>query len=463
MASARTMDLTKGSVFKKLVVFAIPIFLSGLLQQLYHSADVVVVGNFARDSKTALAAVGSTGAITNLILNLFLGLSVGANVVCANLYGAREKEKLDLAMHTSILIAVISGVFVGLVGVVFAKPLLLLMGSPETVIDQAALYMKIIFLGQPGALVYNFGAAILRSFGDTKRPMYILTFSGIINVVLNVVFVAAFHWDAAGVAVATIIANYVSAVLILYILFHPQGEQKMSVSRLKFDLEQFKRLVKIGVPSGLNGMLYSASNVVIMSAINSFGDVFVAANSASANIEAIIYQGLAATFTACTSFSGQNYGAKNLKRIDKLFVAGNLLCGAVSGIMILGIALFPSFFLGLFTSDAEVIQTGIPRLMLVGIGYLLYIPAEISVGCTRGMGKSVSPMFLNIFCVVVCRIFWILFVFPVYNTYFVLLLCYPLSWLLVSTSQTILYFYYRKKEAKRFQALALSEGIEVIV
>jgi Na+-driven multidrug efflux pump len=194
-----------------------------------------------------------------------------------------------------------------------------------------------------------------------------------------------------------------------------------------------------------------------MSAINSFGDVFVAANSAFSNIEAIIFQGLNATFTACTSFSGQNYGAKNLKRIDKLFGAGILLCTAVSGVMVLGVALFPSFFLGLFTSDLEVIQTGIPRLLIVGIGYLIYIPAEISVGCTRGMGKSVVPMLLNIFCVVLCRIFWILFVFPLYNTYISLLLCYPLSWILVSSFQTVCYFIYRNREGKRFAALAEKE------
>ncbi len=446
------MDLTRGSVLKNLILFAIPIFFTGLLQQLYHAADVVVVGNFAQDSKTALAAVGSTGAITNLIINLFVGLSIGANVVCANLCGARKYEELSKAMHTSIVAAFFSGILVAVLGVVFARPMLEMVGSPDTVIDQATLYMKIIFLGQPANLLYSFGAGILRAYGDTKRPMYILSATGVINVVLNLIFVAIFHLDAAGVAIATIVAQYVSASVVLFLLFHPAGEQKLQIFKLKIHGDMLKQLIRIGVPSGLNGMVFSISNVIIMSSVNSFGDVTVAGNSTSSNLEQIVWQVVVAFFTASVSFAGQNYGARNLKRIHRLWVSSTLLSLAFLAVVDLLIVLYPQIFLGLFTQDPDVIAVGARRLPVMCLGYLLFTPGEMSIACMRGMGRTTLPMCLNVIFTVITRIIWCLLFFPLNRTYGFLLLCYPISWTLATIAQTVFFFLTYHKEKKRIDA-----------
>ena len=302
------MDLTEGSVLKKLLLFAIPIILTNILQQLYHAADMVVVGNFAKDSTTALAAVGSTASITSLCLNLFIGLAVGANVVCARLFGAKKEEELRRAMHTSVLLAALCGVGIGILGVIFSRPLLVMTGSPADVIDHATLYMQIIFMGQPGSLVYNFGAGILRSHGDTKRPMYILMSSGLVNVILNLVLVIGFHLDSAGVAIATVVSYYLSAAAVLWILFSPHGEFRLSFSELRLSKE-LRDVTGVGIPSGLNSMVFSLSNVIIISALNSLGGVVLAGNSAAHNVDATLYQVLVAFYTACISFTGQNCGA----------------------------------------------------------------------------------------------------------------------------------------------------------
>ena len=312
------MDLTRGSVLKSLLLFAIPIVLTNILQQLYHAADMIVVGNFAQDSTASLAAVGSTNSITALCLNLFVGLAVGANVVCAKLFGARKEEELRRAMHTSILLAALCGVGIGLFGFFTARTLLIWTSVPETVLNEATLYMQIIFLGQPGSIVYNFGASILRSHGDTKRPMYILMTTGLVNVLLNVLFVAVFHLDAAGVALATIIANYLSAGAVLWILFHPEGEFRLRVSELRIG-RAVRPIASVGIPSGLNSMLFSFSNVIIVVALNTLGETVLAANSAAHNVDAMLYQIILAISSACISFVGQNVGAKRYDRVDRLW------------------------------------------------------------------------------------------------------------------------------------------------
>ncbi len=461
MQAKHSMNLTEGSVFKKFLTFSIPILLSNLLQQLFHAADVMVAGKFSQDSAVALGAVGATGSITTLLLNLFLGLSVGANVVCANLYGAKKQKDLRRAMHTAMIVAGFAGVFIGIVGFVFARPILTLMGTPDSILDQATVYMRIIFLGQPGSLMYNFGAGILRAHGDTKRPMYVLSASGVLNVLLNLLFVIVFHLDVAGVALATIIAHYLSAGVVLLFLFHPGGDYQLELRSLCLDREQLAKIVKIGIPCGLNGMMFSISNVVVVSAINSFGDMQVAGNSAAYSVECIIYQILGAFYSACVSFSGQNFGVKDFRRIDRLLWQSTLCANALILVSAVAITISPVFFLGLFTDDAEVIRLGIPRILTTSWGYLLYAASEMAIGCSRGMGKSTVPAILNAFFVCVPRLIWVFVVMPLTKgSYQFLLLCYPVSWILSSTSQLICYFYYRRIETRKHrESLASAQAL----
>ena len=441
-----TMDLTTGSVTKKLMLFTLPILASNLLQHFYNAADTVVVGKFAND--TALAAVGSTGSLTALILSLFTGLAAGTNVVCANHYGARNREKLRNCMHTSVLLGVICGIGLAIVGVALARPLQVMMGSPESVIDQAVLYVRIYFCGVPASLVYNFAAAILRAHGDTKRPMIILALSGVVNVLLNLLFVIVLHMDVAGVALATISSQYLSMVAVLYLLYDPKGECAMQKSEMRLDKEATLEIVRIGVPSGINGAMFSLSNVIVQSTINSFGDIIMAGNAASGSIGGFVCLTAAAFSTACVSFAGQCRGAKQYKRIDQLLVSSSI--GGVVGVCIVSvvITLLPRTLLGLYSSNPEVIESAVEKTILISWGYVLYAVAENAAGCLRGMGYSTMPTILNICGICIPRVLWIYCVFPWYPTYFMLNLCFPVSWLISMVLQVWYYLHIRKKLRK---------------
>ncbi len=454
MASKHSMDLTHGPVMKKMIIFAIPILLSALLQQTYHAADMLVVGNFAKDSTVSLAAVGSVGPINALFLNLFLGLSVGANVICANFYGAGKNKELRSAMHTSITVGVISGILLAVLGIIFSRPMLEMIDCPPSVIDEAATYLRILFVGQPASLLYNFGSGILRAHGDTKRPMYILTVTGLVNVALNLVFVIGFHLDSAGVALATAAANYLSAGAILTILFHPSGEYRLSLKEISLKKDEVLNIAKIGIPCSLNGIVFSVANLLVTSAYNALGPVALASNSAAGNMDVILHQILASFSAACVSFAGQNYGAKNLKRIDKLLWQSILV--SIGGVMIINAFTFtfPEFFMRLFTKDPEVIALGTNRIFVFGAGYVLFSVADMAIGCLRGMGKTLMPTILNAFFVCVPRVIWVTLIFPMNPTYNFLLICYPLSWTLSSMAQFVCYLYYRRKEGKLLAASA---------
>ncbi|MBE6712207.1 MAG: MATE family efflux transporter [Ruminococcaceae bacterium] len=451
-------DLTQGSVLKKMLIFAIPIIFTNLLQQLYHTADMAVVGNCADEPTIAMAAVGSTTAITALCLNLFLGLAVGANVVCARLYGAKQETELRRAMHTSLLLAAVCGIGIGILGVIFAEHLLALTGTPVGVVrEQGALYMRIIFLGQPGSLLYNFGAGILRSHGDTKRPMYILMTSGLVNVILNFIFVLAFNMESAGVALATVISYYLSAAAVLWILFSPHGEFRLRLSELSLG-KAVRPIAGVGIPSGLNSMVFSLSNVIIVAALNKLGKDVLAANSAAHNVDAILYQVLVAFYTACISFAGQNYGAKKYDRIDKLWKTATLM--AISLFLVIGvISVFSApWIMRLFTREDPVVLLGAARIAILCGSYAIYVIPELSIGCMRGMGKSVLPSALNVVCICVPRIIWVLLAYPalaiggadptfetLLHDYKILLWCYPISWAISGVAQFFCYRYYRKK------------------
>lgn len=458
MASKHTVDLTQGSVMKKLLIFALPIMLTNVLHQLYHMADVIIVGNFAQNPTIALAAVGSAGAVTNLFLNLFIGLSVGLNVVCANHYGAKEKDDLRKAMHTGITIGAIGGLIISVLGFIYTRKLLEFLGSPADVIDQATIYVRTLFLGQPANLIFNFGAGILRAHGDTKRPMYILFASGFLNVLLNMLFVIVFHLDARGVAMATVISFYVSATCILFILFHPNGEYRLSFKELKVTPSEAKKVAKVGIPCGLNGVVFNLADVVIATALNSLGSLTLAANSAAGNVTAILYQVQASFYAACVSFAGQNYGAKNFKRIDKLLGRSILLSAGI--LLIANVFLFtnPLFFMRLFTQDAQIAEAAIPRLLILGVGYIIHVVSEMAIGCMRGMGRSMAPLAVNAVSITVPRVLWIILAFPLCPKFWFLLLCYPISWLVSSIAQLICYFYYRRKEEKIYLASLENQG-----
>lgn len=438
-----TMDLTTGSVTKKLLLFTLPILASNLLQQFYNAADTMVVGKFA--SETALAAVGSTGSLISLILSLFTGLGAGTNVACANYYGARNRVKMRACMHVSMLLGLICGFALMVVGVAFARPLQVMMGSPYNVIDQATLYVRIYFLGVPASLIYNFSAAILRAHGDTKRPMIILALSGIANVLLNLLFVTVFHMDVAGVALATIISQYLSMAAALYLLFDPKGECAMQMRELKMNRDAVVEIVRVGVPSGINGIVFSLSNVILQSTVNSFGDVIMAANSASGSISGFVCLIAASFSVACVSFAGQCRGAKQYKRIDRLLI--NSIAGSVIGVCgaSLLITLIPRVLLGLYSNNPEVIENSVERMVMVSWGYVLYAVGESTSGCLRGMGYSVMPTILNICGICVPRLLWVFFIFPLSPTFLMLNICYPVSWLISAVLQLVYYFSVRRK------------------
>lgn len=451
MASVKNkMDLTQGSVLKNLLIFAIPIVLTNILQQFYHATDMIVVGNFAQDSTASLAAVGSTNSITALCLNLFVGLAVGANVVCARLFGARKEDELRRAMHTSILLAALCGIGIGLFGFFMSRTLLIWTSVPQSVLEEATLYMQIIFLGQLGSIVYNFGTGILRAHGDTKRPMYILMTTGLINVFLNLLFVVVFHLDAAGVALATVVAHYLSAASVLWILFHPGGDFRLSFSELRFD-RQVRPIASVGIPSGLNSMLFSLSNVIIVVALNTLGSTVLAANSAAHNVDAMLYQIILAISSACVSFVGQNVGAKRMDRVDALWRTAMLIAIGFFAVLSLIIYPFAEEIMKLFTSDSDVIAYAALRVRIICCSYPVYVIPEVCIGCVRGMGKSAVTSALNVIGICAPRILWVAFVFsalkngvPLHD-YNVLLWCYPLSWGISGIFQFFCYRYYRKR------------------
>ena len=445
MKQAGTMDLTSGSVTKKFITFTLPIMLTLLLQHLYTVADRVVVGQFAENGKFALAAVGSTGSATTLFVNLFTGMAVGTNVICANKRGAKDEVGFAQCMHSSILLSVILGVGVSLLGLVFCKPLLMLMGTPEDVLELATLYMRICFLGIPASAVYNFGANIVRANGDTKRSMYILSLTGLINVGLNLVFVIGMHMSVAGVAIATITAQYISMIWMLWILFSPKGVYKMQLKKLKLHVPSLVAVARVGIPAGLNSMVFTCSNLILQSSLNTFGSIAIAGKTAAQDISTLAYQGIGASYLACTSFSGQCYGAKNYKRIDELLMKSAGVCWTYV-ILVAGLCtVFPKQLLGLFNSDPEVIRIGTGLLLINVWGYVLYTISEITLGCTRGMGRSTVPSILNFLGICVPRIIWIFCVFPLNRDITFLYLCYPISWTISAILQIGYYLHIRKR------------------
>ena len=445
MRTSKAVDLTRGSVTKQMILFMIPILLTNLLQQLYTVADRVVVGQFAENGKMALAAVGSTSSATTLFLNLFTGFAVGANVICANLCGAKDRKGSKLCMHSAMLLSVVIGFGVGLLSFVLCEPLLRLLDTPEDVLDMAALYMRIYALGIPASSIYNFGASILRAHGDTKRPMYILAATGVVNVVLNLVLVIILHMSADGVAIATVVSQYISAVWVVLILFSKTGAFKMEYRSLRFHKGSMASVVRVGVPCGLNGMVFTLSNLILQASLNTFGSIAIAGKTAALDISTLLYQIIVSVYTACVSFAGQCYGARQYKRIDALLLRSiGVCCGGILAAAVL-CTVFSRQLLGLFNSDPAVIDAGMDLLMINCWGYLIYSISETTLGCLRGMGQSGVPSLLNFCGICLPRILWVLLIFPMHRTIMFLYLCYPISYAVSAVLQLGCYIHCRKK------------------
>lgn len=442
------IDMCNGPIFSKIVLFAIPLMISGVLQLLFNAADIVVVGRFA--GSESLAAVGSTSALVNLIVNMFMGLSVGANVLVAQFYGARKARELEETVHTAMLVAVIGGFILIAIGQLLAPPLLRIMGTPEDVLPLSVLYIRIFFLGMPVNLVYNFGSAILRAVGDTRRPLYYLFLAGVINVVLNLIFVIVFHMGVAGVALATIISQAVSAALVVRCLVNDDAAYRLNIRNLRIVPNKLSLIIRIGLPAGVQGSVFSVSNMLIQSSVNSFGSVVMAGNTAAQNIEGFIYTAMNSLYQAALSFTSQNFGARKFKRITKVQVYCVGLVAALGLILGTGLIVFAEKLVGIYSSDPEVIHYGVKRLSIISITYFICGMMDVMVGGLRGLGASVFPMIVSILGACGVRVLWVLTVFASHRSLEVLYSSYPVSWFITLTAHVVTYILVRRHMKKVF-------------
>lgn len=442
--SEQKVDMLHGPLAGKIIVFTIPIMISGILQLLFNAADIIVVGRFA--GSNALAAVGSNGALINLLVNLLVGLSVGSAVTVAFYYGASELAQVSETIHTSVALSIIGGVISGGLGFFLSPILLGLMDTPVNIIDQATLYLKIYFLGIPAMSVYNFGSAILRSLGDTKRPLYYLIVGGVVNIVLNVILVAVFHLDVAGVAIATVVSQTISAALTLRHMMRMEEEIRLQWRRVRISRTKLLRIARIGVPAGLQSTIFSLSNVLIQSSVNSFGELAVAGNSAAGNIEGFIYIAMNSFYQAAQTFTGQNVGGKKYERINKVFL-NCIVMVTLTGLVIGNILYyFADPLLNIYLPGNEpAIQYGIARMGIIAVTYFLCGIMEVFSGMLRGMGESVMPMAVSMVGSCLLRVVWIYTVFAAHRTLPVLYLSYPVSWAVTESVHLICYLYVKRR------------------
>lgn len=442
------MDMCSGPILGKLLMFAVPLMCSSVLQLLFNAADIIVVGNYAGDN--SLAAVGSNSALINLLTNFFLGLSVGANVLVARYCGAKKDAEVSQTVHTAMLLSVYSGILLTVVGCIGAKKILIWMQTPSDVLPLAVLYLRIYFVGMTATMLYNFGSAILRAVGDTKRPLYYLTVAGIVNVFLNLFFVIVCKLDVAGVAIATVISQCISAFLIVRCMMKTEGSIRLELAKLHIDTDKFKRILQIGLPASFQGMVFSFSNVIIQSSVNSFGAITVAGNSAAANIEGFVYVAMNAFHQAAISFTGQNIGAAKYERVNRiLYVAQG--CVIVVGLALGNLAvLFGRPLLSLYTNSAQVIDAGMIRLRIICSVYALCGMMDVMVGSLRGMGYAVMPMIVSLIGACGLRLIWIFTFFrmEMFHTRASLYLTYPASWLITFFAHVVCFVIVRRKLKK---------------
>lgn len=439
--------MCNGSIMNKLISFSIPLMLSGILQLLFNAVDIIVVGRFT--GSRALAAVGSTAALINLFTNLFIGVSLGANVLAARFYASGKEKEMSETVHTAITFALISGVVMSFVGLFFSKRALLLMDTPENVIGQAALYMKIYFIGMPFFMLYNYGAAILRAVGDTKRPLFFLVIAGVTNAVLNMFLVIFCRMGVAGVAIATVVAQMISCILVLRCLYEAESSYQLRFSGLTIKWIYLKSIFLVGIPAGIQSTVINFSNVLLQSSVNSFGSVAMAGYTAANNILGFLYVSVNAVTQACMSFTSQNFGAGKWKRMDKVLLNCIVLSVGVSLILGGGAYIFGMDLLKIYTSDSNVIQCGMEILLYTTLTYFMCGMMDLFPGALRGMGHSTVPMILSVVGTVGTRIVWIFWIFPVHRSLDVLFISYPASWGITIILQAICFWLVRKKMYKK--------------
>ena len=441
--------MLNGPLFGSIVLYTIPIILTGLLQLLFNAADLVVVGRFC--GSISVAAIGATGAITNLIINLFIGLSVGAGVTVAHGLGSRENDVVHRAVHTAVPAALISGIFLTIVGVAFSETLLRWMDTPESVLPLSALYMRIYFAGMTFNMVYNFCASMLRAAGDTKSPLIFLTIAGVANVVLNVIFVTVFHMNVAGVALATTISQAISAIAVVIVLMRRTDACKLELKKLRIYPQQLMKMVRIGLPAGVQGSLFSISNVLIQSSVNSFGDIFMSGNAAAGNIEGFVYVCLNAFHQTAVNFIGQNTGARKYDRVKKILwicLGCVTAVGLATGLAVYG---FGHQLLSIYITDSEeAITYGLLRMSYMCIPYFILGLMDVSTGALRGMGASFAPMVISVLGVCGIRIGWIYTIFQMeaFHTPQCLYLSYPVSWMITFVAQLVAFLILYRRHTK---------------
>ena len=443
------IDMCSGSILKKMLLFSLPLMCSSVLQLLFNAADIIVVGNFAGDN--SLAAVGSNTALINLLLNFFMGFSVGANVLVARYYGAKQDFDVSKTVHTAMTLSIYSGIILTVVGIVGARQILIWMQTPEDVLNLAVVYLRIYFCGMTATMIYNFGSAILRAVGDTKRPLYYLLFAGIINVVLNVIFVVALKMDVAGVGLATVISQCISAFLVVRCMIKEKSSIHLDLRKLGIDRDKFMRILKVGLPASFQGIVFSLSNVVIQSSVNSFGAIAVAGNSAAANIEGFVYVAMNAFHQSAVSFTSQNIGAGKYERINRILYTAQG-CVIVVGLVLGNLAvIFGKPLLGMYTSSPEAIESGMLRLNVISRTYALCGMMDVMVGSLRGMGYSVMPMIVSLIGACGLRLLWIFTFFRMeqFHTLTSLYLTYTASWTITFIAHVICFVIVRKRLDER--------------
>ncbi len=449
MNSKKVVNMLEGPLLGPIFLFAMPLFITSVLQLAFNAVDIIVVGKFT--GHHALAAVGATGPVINLLVTMFMGISIGASVIMGQNVGARDFKNAQDTLHTAIGISILGGIIVLFAGYFTAMPLLKLMQTPPEVIELAGEYLKIYYIGMPGFMVYNFGAALLRAIGDSKRPMYFLTISGVFNVICNLIFVIVFKMGVAGVAIATSISQYIAAALIVASLLKADGYMKLFIDKIRISKDKALGMMRIGLPAGFQGALFSISNILIQSGINSFGSVVMAGNTAAGNLEGFVYMGMNSIYQTSLSFTSQNMGAKQYDRVKKIFWT---CVGVVIGVgLFLGVGawLFGDKLLRLYTSEPEVIKYGVERLGVVSATYFLCGIMDTMVGGLRGMGYSITPMVVSLTAVCIFRMIWIATIFQSIHTPVILYLSYPVSWIFAAIGHYINYLYAMKK-LKKLQA-----------
>ena len=437
------IDMCNGTIMDKLISFSIPLMLSGILQLMFNAVDIVVVGRFS--GSQALAAVGSTTALINVFTNLFIGISLGANVLAARYYATGKTKEMSETVHTAIALAQVSGVAMAVIGVVFARGALEIMGTPDDVIAKSTLYMQIYFCGMPFFMMYNYGAAILRAVGDTKRPLIFLIVSGVINAVLNLFLVIGFHLDVAGVGIATVISQLVSCILVLRCLHHTESSYQLHLAKLRIRSVYLKQIFEVGVPAGIQSTVINISNAMLQSSVNSFGSIAMAGYTASNNIFGFLYVSVNSFTQACMSFTSQNYGVKKLKRMDRVLIDCMILSVVVTLILGSSVYIFGPELLHIYSNQADVIKYGMEIFSYTTVTYFLCGLMDLFPGALRGMGYSTVPMILSIIGTVGVRIIWIYGLFPSHRSLTFVFLSYPVSWIATIIMQVICFWFVRKK------------------